>query len=292
MSIIEQAARRLTQLREAGIEVADVPEPARPTPPAPAFVAPRQAPVPANSSDDALFELVALDLGALAAANYMVPNHTEYKLEREFRAVKQPLLANAFGASRVARGNLIFVTSALPGEGKTFCTINLALSMAAEIDKTVLLIDADVAKPSIATRLGLQPHLGLLDLLSNRDLKLHDVVLRTNIPKLSVMQSGAPRANSAELLASGEMKRLLEEVVVGHQDKIILLDGPPLLPTIEARILAQLTGQVLMVVQSGKTTHDEVAQAFATVEKCEVVLSVLNRRSGGLLGGARYGYGY
>lgn len=298
MGIIEQAAKRLEQLREAGI---DVRANARANPVPRTSSQGRQTPAPAplpepdepalKAANTALSKAVHLDLNFMARTSLLVPEHPAPGLEKEFRIIKQPLLANAFGPSRVSRGNLIFVTSAVPGEGKTFCATNLALSMAAEIDKTVLLVDADVARPSVATRLGIEQGPGLLDILSNPELTLPDVMLRTNIPKLTVLQAGLQRPNSAELLASTEMKRLLDEIAERYADRVVVIDGPPLLVTIEARILAQLAGQVVMIVEAGKSTQSVVAQAFALVEKCGIVMSVLNRRPG-TMGQYRYGYGY
>lgn len=293
MSIIEQAAKRLQQLQVAGVEVSwpsvRPGEPAhRAELPSTNDAAARPAPKDAVRASS---KQVSLDLNLMARANLLVPNHAAFALARDFRVIKQRLLANAVGPSRIPRGNLILVTSALAGEGKTFCSMNLALSMAAEIDKTVLLVDADVAKPSIPTRLGVEPTEGLLDLLANPEIQLPDVMVRTNVPKLTLLQSGQPRANSAELLASGEMARLLDEIADRYADRIVVIDAPPLLPTIDARILAQLAGQVVMVVQAGRTTQHEVKEAFAMVERCSVVMSVLNRRPG-KLGLYRGGYGY
>jgi protein-tyrosine kinase len=292
MSIIEQAAKRLEQLRKAGVEVPMVVPPLG-TPP---LGTPPAAPSAARIADiggaaPATSRHVDLDLARMAKNNLLVPGHGKYELERDFRVIKQPLLAKAIGDARIPRGNVILVTSALPGEGKTFCCINLALSMAAEIDKTVLLVDADVAKPAVPARLGVDPSDGLLDLLSRPDSHLPDLIVRTNIPKFNLLQSGRPRTNSAELLASGEMRRLVDEIAERYADRIVVLDAPPLLATVDARILAHLAGQVVMVVESGRTTRQQVSEAYAMVADCPNVTSVLNRRPG--KHGAYYGgYGY
>lgn len=286
MSIIEQAAKRLEQLRKAGVEVPmDLPRPGQ----APA--APPARLVDDIGASQASSRHIDLDLARMAKNNLLVPNHGNYELERDFRVIKQPLLAKAMGEGRIPRGNVIVVTSALPGEGKTFCCINLALSMAAEIDKTVLLVDADVAKPAVPARLGVEPTDGLLDLLSRPDSHLPDLMVRTSVPKLNLLQSGRPRANSAELLASSEMRRLIAEVADRYADRIVVIDAPPLLATVDARILAHLAGQVVMVVESGRTTRQQVTEAYAMVADCPNVTSVLNRRPGrhaGYYGG--YGY--
>jgi protein-tyrosine kinase len=234
---------------------------------------------------------IQLDLHALAMRKLLVPSCDDRGLINEFRALKRPLVNNALGknAPNVRRGNVIVVTSAMPGEGKTYCAINLALSMAAQVDNTVLLIDADVVKPALSQRLGLPPTLGLLDLLSEDARPMHEVLLRTNVPKLSIIPSSAPRPDSAERVSSDRMEALVEELSTRYPDRIIVIDAPPLLLTNESRILANLAGQVVMVVEAGKTTMRAAADAFQAVESCPVVMSVLNKRSQALRG---YGYGY
>ncbi len=121
----------------------------------------------------------------------------------DFRIIKRPLLRSALGAvsSGLKHGNLIVVTSALPGEGKTYCAINLAMSIAMEKDHTVLLVDADVARPSVLRVLGLTPAPGLMDVLLNEQLSVSDVILRTNIATLSLLPAGRNNKHATELLA-------------------------------------------------------------------------------------------
>ncbi|MFT3954827.1 MAG: XrtA-associated tyrosine autokinase [Piscinibacter sp.] len=224
-----------------------------------------------------------------------MPGHELMELAAEFRSIKRPLVANVTvpAVEGATAGNLIVVTSAVQGEGKTFCAINLALSMAAEVDKTVLLVDADVLKPSVSTRLGVEASSGLLDVLSNRSVDLPDVLLKTNVPKFTLLPAGVPRPDSAELLAGGHMKELFDELSRRYPDRIIVVDAPPLLPTSEARTLASRAGQVVMVVDAGRTSQALLGEAFAAVENCKNVMSVLNRRSGMLRnhGSGAYGYG-
>jgi protein-tyrosine kinase len=286
MSIIEQAAERLEQLRNAGVE----PTVARPRSPEARTKHTGDRRTEAAVDAPPTSQQIDLDLAHMARNNLLVPGHGNLELERDFRIIKQPLLAKAIGEGRVPRGNVILVTSALPGEGKTFCSINLALSMAAEIDKTVLLVDADVAKPAVPTRLGLVPTDGLLDLLAHPERPLASLMSRTNIPKLNLLQSGRPRSNSAELLASGEMRRLVDEIADRYADRVVVIDAPPLLATVDARILAHLAGQVVIVVESGRTTRQQIGEAYGMVANCPVVTSVLNRRPAKV--GTYYGYGY
>ncbi len=237
------------------------------------------------------------DLAALALRKFLVPNCDDRILIDEFRALKRTLANNAMGKSPnpIRRANIILVTSALPGEGKTYCAINLAMSLAAQVDNRVLLIDADVVKPALSQRLNMPPHRGLLDLLTDQPTPMCDVILRTNIPKFSIIPSSVPRSDSAERVSSAAMDRLLDEMAQRYADRLIVIDAPPLLLTNESRILAGLAGQVVMVVEAGKTTHRAVQNAYEAVAQCPVVLSILNKRSHAMAGygyGYAYGYGY
>jgi Mrp family chromosome partitioning ATPase len=245
---------------------------------------------------------VEVDIAQLANAGYLVPGSPRSTLADEFRGIKQPVLKNARSdpAAPIRLGNLIMVTSALPGEGKTFCALNLALSIASEVDSSVLLVDADVVRPAILERLGLSgpgsagnaagnsanpanpgnaSYKGLLDLLTDPSLDLSEVILKTNVPKLSVLPAGTPRINSTELLASNSMEELLADISSRYADRIVIFDAPPLLATTESRVLAARMGQILMVVDEGTTTKADISQAFASVQACPIVLSMLNRSS-------------
>jgi receptor protein-tyrosine kinase len=235
---------------------------------------------------------VRLDLERLEREGYLVPSQARSQLAEQMRIIKRPLLANARGesAQQISRANLIQVVSAMPGEGKTFFAVNLAMSIAMEVDLSVLLVDADVLRPSVLARCGVEPSRGLMDVLKTPSLDLADVMLRTNVPKLSLLPAGTANSQSTELLASTAMERLLDELASRFPDRIIVFDAPPLIPTTESRVLASRVGQVVMVVEAGKTTHAQVTQAYAAVEQCPVVLSVLNRASGN--SGEAYGYYY
>jgi receptor protein-tyrosine kinase len=291
MSIIEQAAKRLEELRRAGIEVPVMPAPSavtalRPVPSAPPEAVAAVEPAPSRRSRE-----VAIDIARLEREGYLVPSMARSQLAEQMRVIKRPLLANARsdGGTAIHRGNLIQIASALPAEGKTFFAINLALSLAMEVDHHVLLVDADVLRPSVLGRLGVEPAPGLLDVLQSRQLGLSDVLLRTNVEKLSLLPAGAANQKSTELLASTAMSDLLDELASKYADRIIVFDAPPLLPTTESRVLASRVGQVVMVVEAEKTTHAQVAQAYAAVAQCPVVLSVLNKCQSK---GANDAYGY
>lgn len=298
MSLIEQAAKRLEQLRQAGVELPDddvrvkhqpqstlpIREEKRATEP----VAPLSPLAPSSIPA----KRIELDLDALAASGLLVPKSTNTQLASEYRVIKRPLIANAMGrsAAPVVNGNLIMVTSALPGEGKSFTAINLAMSIAMELDTTVMLVDADVARPSILNMLGLPPAEGLLDVVEQNSVDISQVLLRTNIEKLSLLPSGTKHAQATELLASDAMIRLLEDMSRRYQDRIIIFDSPPLLITTEARALATHMGQIVMVVHAGQTTEAAVKEAVSTIDSCPVKMMVLNQVRQSVAEG--YGYGY
>jgi len=298
MSLIEQAAKRLEQLRQAGVELPedDVPIRIQPQNSSPArreargadAVPPRLPPappaVPARRVD--------LDLEAIAASGLLVPLGTNTQLASEYRVIKRPLIANAMGrsAAPVTNGNLIMITSALPGEGKSFTAINLAMSIAMELDTTVMLVDADVARPSVLNMLGLPPAEGLLDVVQENSVDISQVLLRTNVEKLSLLPSGTKHPRATELLASDAMIRLLEDMSRRYQDRIIIFDSPPLLMTTEARALATHMGQIVLVVHAGSTTEAAVKEAVSTIESCPVKMTILNQARQSAAEG--YGYGY
>lgn len=309
MSIIEQAARRLEELRRSGIEV-----------PMPAGLAAAPTATEAAGAralrvlDDAAVEpatasatvqpLVSrrplggarsreavIDLARLASMGYLTPDTPRAQIADEFRVIKRPLLMNVNGksAAPVERANLIMITSSLPGEGKTFVSLNLAISMAMELDKSVLLVDADVSRPAVLPRLGLKQAPGLLDVLADPSLPLSDVMLRTNIDRLSILPAGAPRGQATELLSSQAMNRLLEDMAARYTDRILVFDAPPLLPSTESRVLASHMGQVLVVVEAEQTPQKTVMQAMAALDSCPVVMTLLNKASHSEVG---FYYGY
>jgi exopolysaccharide/PEP-CTERM locus tyrosine autokinase len=302
--LIEQAALRLAQLRQAGVEIPDVavPEAARApevaaSPAGAAQVVPRR-PTPADEAPRAapVSKLVQIDLQALTEAGYVSPASPRSSQGDQFRVIKRPLIGNAVGsgAATLKHANLIMVTSALAGEGKTYTAVNLAMSIAAELDHTVMLVDADVARPSVLRVLGLPPSPGLLDVLDGKA-EIPDVLLRTNIDKLTLLPAGTQYQRATEMLASEAMNRLLDDMATRYPDRIIIFDSPPLLLTTEARVLATHMGQIVMVVQAGRTLQSDVQHALSTIETCPVRLMVLNkaRTDGpGGYGYGAYGYGY
>ena len=211
----------------------------------------------------------------------------------EYRRIKRPLLSNAFGksSSLLEKGNLILVTGSIPGEGKTHTAINLALSMAYEQDHTVLLVDCDVMRFGASRALGVQERPGLVEVLEHDDVSVGDVILKTDIPKLSVISSGKQHEFVTELLASQKMTDFMFEIGKRYDDRVIIFDGPPLLPTPQAQVLASLVGQVVFVIEAGKTPQSAVQEALGMIPEEQAVGLVMNK-SEGMSSRSGYYYGY
>lgn len=235
---------------------------------------------------------ININLDRLRSLNIITPHGNYSATADEFRMIKRPLLNKAFDPN-ITHGNLIMITSSLPGEGKTFCAINLAMSISMEMDKTVLLVDADVAKPSLMKSLGLpNDKKGLLDLLQDNSLSVSDVLIKTNIANLTVLSAGQYVPHATELLASDAMAKLLEELAQRYHDRIILFDSPPLLVTTESSVLATHMGQIVVVVEAERTPQSALQNALALIEFCNLSGIVLNKSQRIPILDYGYGYGY
>jgi exopolysaccharide/PEP-CTERM locus tyrosine autokinase len=235
---------------------------------------------------------VELNLARMHQLGMVTQDGGRTAVAEDFRLIKRPLLRNARGdgdTPPIHHGNLIVVTSAMPGEGKTYCAVNLAMSIAMEMDITVLLVDADVARPSVLKVLGLPPEPGLMDILLRDQTGLADVILRTNVPTLSILPAGRANKHATELLASRNMSRLLTEIAERYADRIVIFDSPPLLMTTEASVLAAQMGQVVMVVESGRTSQHAVKEALRHIGHCPNINLVYNKSTA--FPGAEY-HGY
>ena len=309
MSVIEKAAKRLEELRRAGIEVPSETEESaasslfQSTTDAAVALATSRVLQNPNANGASVISKVpssaatffGMDLAKLAKDGFVTPDMPRSRIADEFRIVKRPLIANASAkrAQPLKNANLIMVTSAVPGEGKTFSAVNLAMSIATELDQTVLLVDADVARPSLPRVLGLpSAGKGLLDALQSKSFDLGRALIRTNVEKLTILPSGTPHANATELLASDAMVKLLDEMANRYSDRIIIFDSPPLLVTTEARVLATLMGQILFVVRAESTLQSDVKRALGTIEACPVKLVLFNQARTVAQGAYGYGYGY
>ena len=244
--------------------------------------------------------VVKVDRVALQAAGLLSPPKQERLTANQFRKIKRPVIANAVGkgsTTPVPNGHLVMLTSALPGEGKTFSSVNLAFSLAKEKDLEVLLIDADVAKPNVSNVFGIKDEPGLLDALADRSLDVESLILRTDIERLSVLSAGRCESDTAtELLASSRMEEVVARIAACHPRRIVVLDSPPLLLTNESQVLATLVGQIVLVVRAGFTPKPAVLEAVALISQDVPVGLVLNQSrtgaKGSYYGYGSYGYGY
>jgi protein-tyrosine kinase len=252
--------------------------------PIPAAVAAPAAPaaaVPAMEAPAQKFSTrrVELDLARMRELGMVTAAAGRTRLLEDFRVIKRPLLQRAFleRAPGARPNNLIMITSSLPGEGKTYCAINLAMSIAMELDHTVLLVDADVARPSVLRTLGLPAHRGLMDLLVDDKLDMADVMLRTNVDTLSILPAGTNTPRATELLASSTMTSLVHEIANRYPDRIVIFDSPPLLLTSESRVLASHMGQIVMMVEAQTTTQHAVKEALHQLEGYPNVNLIYNK---------------
>ena len=237
---------------------------------------------------------VTLNLARLDTAGIITPESKRAALVEQFRAIKRPILMKASSSSdsRVPNGNLVLVTSAVPGEGKTFTTINLAMSIAMELDHTVLLVDADVAKSDVSRLFDLEEAEGLTDYLAQPERALSEFLVGTDIEKLTVLPAGRPRANVTELLASDHMRNLVNQFGQRYTDRMVVIDSPPLLAASGASILAHLVGQTVFVVEAIRTPQSALEEALSQLSSVRNVGLVLNksRSKDGL--GYQYGSHY
>ena len=222
---------------------------------------------------------VRLDFRALRQNGCITPDNMTSSISNEFRGIKRKLLQKVRDPqTRAAVSNLIMVTSSLPGEGKTFSSINLALSLAAERGLQVLLIDADVIRPSVGNMFMSPPTEGLTDLLTGKVGHVSDVLHRcADIPNLAVIFAGNPSANTPELISSGKMANLCRELSARYPDRVIVLDTPPVLASTEPAILASYVHHLLMVVAADQTDRHQLRKSLETIASCQSVSILFNK---------------
>jgi exopolysaccharide/PEP-CTERM locus tyrosine autokinase len=207
------------------------------------------------------------------------PAHQERELAQQFRQIKRPLINNALGrgVEALPEGNLVMVASAVPGEGKTFTSLNLALSMRLEEDVTVLLVDGDVVNPRLSQILGADDARGLLDVIKDPSLSIASAILPTDVPGLSFLPAGHQDPNATELLSSSRMLEVAAQLATQDTSRLVLFDSAPLLLTTESQALTQVAGQILMVVRADSTPQHVVLEAVETLAESKSVSLVLNQ---------------
>lgn len=223
--------------------------------------------------------VVDINEPALRAAGLLPPEHQARLIGRQYRQIKRPLIANALGrgGSRVPNGHLVMVASAVPGEGKTFTSLNLAFSIAMEKDIHVLLADADVLKPHISRLFGVESQPGLLDVLKDPSRDIESVILPTSVPGLSLLPAGSRSENATELLSSERMVEVVQRLGTNDAHRIVLIDSSPLLLTSESHSLTQVVGQIIVIVRAGKTPQQSVIDALSHLGEDKRVALVLNQ---------------
>lgn len=256
MSIVEKAAEKLkrAQTQEpTALNVATTMEP----PPLPVSSAPTVERLQERMRETrevvAPMPAVHVDMAALKRVGVLPSGDAGLRLTDELRRIKRPLLANMAGdgATPVENAHRIMIASALPGEGKTFTALNLAMSLAMERDFEVLLVDGDVPKCDLTRLLNLQDRPGLMEVLADEQRPSGEVVVRTDVPNLLVMPVGKRNPLAAELFSSRRMEQVLRELSGQGRRRILLFDSPPLLATSEAQALAGHMGQIILVVAAG-----------------------------------------
>jgi protein-tyrosine kinase len=272
MSLVEQTIARL---RNQGQGVAPKIQRDAPKPPAPGSK-----------------HAKSMDLGmvGLRTAGYLPEEGKERPFADHYRRIKQPLVEKALsGATALREPRIIMITSALPGDGKTFTSLNLALSMALERDISVLLVDCDVAKRHASAIVSLAEEPGLLDALADDSVDIESLVVQTNVSGLSFLPAGKRTEMTAELLSSNRMRQIMATLCARDPRRIMLLDSPPLLITNEGRTLVKIAGQVVLVVRSGQTPRQAVQDAVALFDPQQAGGLILNQVA---IGREQLYYGY
>lgn len=287
------------------------PAPAEPVKPAPAAVAP-EAPVPAAvvaeqvarpaapepEAEPLTFSVKSypVDRQHLRDQGLIVPEGAVTALLEEFRIVKRQVLLNAADLRSAGRGGLaqrVLICSPHPGEGKTYCAVNLALSIAAEKESEVLLVDADFAKPSVLSALGLPGGSGLMDALADESADVGDFVIGTDVPGLWVLPAGSATTSDTEYLNSSRTGAVLDRLTQGAPHRIVIFDSPPALAASPAGELARHVGQALLIVRADQTGQGALEDAVSLLSGCpniELLLNAATFSPSGRSFGTYYGY--
>lgn len=244
-------------------------------------------------------ELCPIDRARLAEQGLIEPDGKVTALLEEFRIVKRQLLLSARAARRNgggARAQRVLVCSPLPGEGKTFCATNLALAIAAEKDSEVVLVDADFAKPSILSTLGLSggSGRGLMDALADPTMRVEECVIATDVPGLFVLPAGNTTNSDSEFLASARTPQVLDRLTQGAPNRMVIFDSPPALAATPAAELAKSVGQALVVARADITGQSALEDALSLLSACPDIKLLLNAAHfspSGRRFGSYYGYG-
>jgi protein-tyrosine kinase len=280
MSLVEQAIARLKNQQGGASKV-------------PSSLPPKSviASLVEHSSDTNSAKRLMIDADAMRAFGYLPEKVKERQFDDQYRRIKRPLIEKALsGNSAGGDPRIIMIASAVPGDGKTFTSINLALSLALERDISVLLVDSDVAKHHITTIFGLKDQKGLLDSLTDESLDPESLIVPTSTRGFSIMPAGRRAEGTAELMSSNRMRQIVTHLCARNPRRIMLLDSPPLLITNEGRAILKIAGQVVLVVRAGETPRHAVEAAIGMFDEKQAGGIILNQVKVGLTEGY-YGYG-
>jgi protein-tyrosine kinase len=291
IGLIQRAAERLRSQRPdmalmpmPAAAPAFVPEPQPELPPVPP--APQRAPEPqdeARSDPLAANRDIMIDRQRLARAGITFAGTERSRVAEEFRIIIRQILAKAEQQAAddpTGPSRLIMITSARPREGKTFTAINLALAISSQRDYRVLAMDCDVERQSLTSMLGIEAEHGLVDLIEDETLDMRSVLLRTDVPNLTVLPAGRKRAGVPELLSSRRMREILTEMAHRYSDRYVVIDAPPCLATSDPSILASLVGQIVFVVEANRTQEPEIEESLRLISTCQNISLVLNKTDG------------
>jgi protein-tyrosine kinase len=234
----------------------------------------RVALAPVESADRS--KRIVIDMEQLRRTGYLPEGSEERRFADYYRAVKRPIIQRALAAEGAPEQRLVLVTSSLRDEGKTFTTLNLALSMAREHDISILLVDADLPKAHISRVLGIADRPGLIDALRSETGEPESLVLRTSIPGLEVLPAGGLYEGATELIASARMTRVAAQLTQRNPRRLVLLDSSPLLVSSEARALVHVPGQIVLVARSGRTPQRALQDTLKLLDKQRLIGLVLN----------------
>ena len=251
-------------------------------------------PVDGDEDSDTNSKHMQIDVARLENLGFVTLTNARRQINEEYREIKRKLIQNAFGplSKTLPNSNIIMVTSARPSEGKTFTAVNLALSIAAEQDKTVLLVDADVLKPNVLRTLDVEEKTGLMDYLLGDTDNISNVIYPTNVPKLRIIPAGTTHHLSTELLASGIMSETVNEFSTRYKDRVVIIDTPPIIGINESAVLASFAGQAVIVVEEGRSKLHDIQQSVERLNPDMAIGFVVNKSIANSETGGYYGYSY